>query len=190
MERRILVRLLVAASAFAGPRVDASGTDDAATRLKKAETELGRDVITAEDRARYSVDAARAALGLGRFEVAGRHAAKALEALQYSQRDWNYGNVVHRAHLVLGHVALSQGDTQRAVRELALAGQTPGSPQLRTFGPNMSLALALVLRGQKQAVVDYLSMCGKFWENQDRLAEWTCDIESGRVPNFGSNLRY
>jgi hypothetical protein len=76
------------------------------------------------------------------------------------------------------------------VRELALAGQTPGSPQLRTFGPNMSLALALVQRGQKQAVVDYLSMCGKFWENQDRLAEWTRDIESGRVPNFGSNLRY
>jgi hypothetical protein len=87
MERRILVRLLVAASTFAGPRVDASGTDDAVTRLKNAETELGRDVITAEDRARYSVDAARAALGLGRFEVAGKHAARALEALQYSQRD-------------------------------------------------------------------------------------------------------
>ncbi|HYN05252.1 MAG TPA: hypothetical protein VE359_22575 [Vicinamibacteria bacterium] len=69
------MRLLVAASTFAGPRVDASGTEDAVTRLKNAETELGRDVITAEDRARYSVDAARAALG--RFEVAGKHLASA-----------------------------------------------------------------------------------------------------------------
>ena len=99
-------------------------------------------------------------------------------------------DVAGRAHLVLGHVALSLGDTERAVSGLALAGQTPGSPQLKTFGPDMSLALALLERGQKQPVLDYLSMCGKFWEKQDGLAEWRRKIEAGRMPNFGPNLRY
>jgi lipopolysaccharide biosynthesis regulator YciM len=190
MLRRMAVCVMAAGSALPCTGVKASGADDPGVRLQRAETELARDVVTAADRARYSVEAARAALELERFDVASRHATNALDALQRMPRDWNYGNVVHRAHLVLGHVALSQGDTQRAVRELALAGQTPGSPQLKTFGPNMSLALALLERGQKQPVLEYLSMCGKFWEKQDRLAGWRREIEAGRVPDFGPNLRY
>jgi hypothetical protein len=170
--------------------VDASRKADPATRLREAEAELARGVITAEDRARYSTNAARAALELREDRAARQHALNALEALKYSQRDWNYGNVVHHAHMVLGHVALANDDTDGAVTELWLAGETPGSPQLDTFGPNMSLALALLERGKRKAVLDYLGRCGRFWTKHDLLAQWTKVIEAGGLPDFGPNLRY
>lgn len=186
---RSIVILSMTVMAGCAP-VDASRRTDPGTRLRNAEAELARDVITAEDRARHSTVAARAALELGDYRVARQHAVNALEALPYARHDWNYGNVIHHGHIVLGHVALASGKTEEAVAELLAAGETPGSPQLNTFGPNMSLALALLERGKRDPVLDYLAKCGKFWEKHDRLAQWTKTIESGGMPDFGANLRY
>jgi hypothetical protein len=53
----------------------------------------------------------------------------------------------------------------------------------------MELAKALIEAGERDAVLDYLEMAGKFWKPGARdLARWTADIKGGMTPEFG-NLR-
>ncbi len=78
-----------------------------------------------------------------------------------------------------------------AKTQLHAAGETPGSPQLNSFGPNMSLCADLLKRGETEAVLDYFAQCGKFWRmGKDRLDTWTKEAKSGKEPEFGANLVY
>jgi hypothetical protein len=102
------------------------------------------------------------------------------------------GADLHSAHLLLGHVRLRRGDVESAERHLLAAARLEGDPALRTFGPNMSLAQALVLHGRIDAVLDYLDLCS-FWKGRHAprsLVRWQDDITHGRVPDFGPNLVY
>ena len=45
------------------------------------------------------------------------------------------------------------------------AGATPGSPQLDSFGPNMTLAKELLEKGQPDVVLHYFALCKNFWED-------------------------
>lgn len=103
--------------------------------------------------------------------------------------DWNHGNAIHYANLVLGRVALRRGDTERAKTHLLRAGGTPGSPQLNDYGPDMTLARELLERGEAATVLRYLSLCSRFWRNERRncvLSDWTAAAKNGLVPDFGS----
>lgn len=102
--------------------------------------------------------------------------------------DWFYGNAVHRGNLVLGAVAFAKGDVDGAALFLVRAGRTPGSPQLNSFGPRMGLARDLLEAGQRDAVAEYLELCGRFWR-QETVDAWIRTIEAGGMPDFGSNLR-
>jgi hypothetical protein len=118
--------------------------------------------------------------------------ARELLALAEDYRtDWTYGNAVHHGHVVLGLAALVRGDRNLAASELLAAGRTPGSPQLRSFGPNMQLAAALLDLGIREPVLEYLELCRSFWElGHARLDQWTEEIRDGRVVQFGANLIY
>src|SRR5262249_2765955 len=102
---------------------------------------------------------------------------------------WNYGNAVHHGNLVLGLVALRKDKLEDADAFLLKAGETPGSPPLNSFGPNMYLAQELLKKGRKEAVIKYLNLCKKFW-NRPELSRWIDDVEAGKSPAFGANLRY
>jgi hypothetical protein len=107
------------------------------------------------------------------------------------KHDWNYGNAIHKGKLALGRVALASGDIETAKARLLDAGKTPGSPQLDSFGPNMALAQKLLKKGEKGVVLQYLDLCGKFWEgHQNTLDDWKKTIKDGGVPDFGANLVY
>lgn len=102
--------------------------------------------------------------------------------------DWNYGNAIHYANLVLGRIALRRGDTNLATLHLRRAGGTPGSPQIGDYGPDMTLARELLERGESDAVLRYFSLCSRFWRNENRncvLTEWFADVRRGRTPDFG-----
>ena len=106
---------------------------------------------------------------------------------------FSIGNAVHHAHLVLGKLALRQGDVASAREHLLAAGRTPGSPQLATFGPNMRLAQLLLERGQKDVVLEYLALCGHFWRigiEKGILDKWSATVQRGETPDFGANLIY
>lgn len=104
--------------------------------------------------------------------------------------EWNTGNAIHYGHLILGHVAIREGDVAEAKRRLLLAGRSPGSPQLNSFGPNMSLARDLLVAGERETVLDYLDLVDEFWELDDDLEVWRSVIEAGGVPDFGANRGY
>lgn len=125
----------------------------------------------------------------GNMQRASRLASELLEMAKRYTNDWNYGNAIHDGHVVLGSVALAEGDVQRARDELLEAGRTPGSPQLNSFGPNMQLSKELLAVGEVAAVREYLRSCRVFWKHGlPRLDEWENDIAAGRTPQFGRNL--
>jgi len=106
-------------------------------------------------------------------------------------RDWNYGNAIHFGNMVLGQVALRQGEVEKAEMYLLRSGETPGSPQLDTFGPNMSLAKELLEAKRLDAVLKYFELCSKFWEmSDDKLEVWAILAQNGKMPEFGANLVY
>lgn len=134
-------------------------------------------------------DLARTALHAGELQKAEKYAIELLDAAVEGIARWDYGNAVHHGNLVLGRVALRKDDIEKAEHYLLLAGKTPGSPQLNSFGPNMLLALELLKKGRSEAVIEYLKLCGKFWKRA-QTDRWIKAVKEGRTPNFGANLRY
>ncbi|MGZ6142277.1 MAG: hypothetical protein ACXWLM_03010 [Myxococcales bacterium] len=143
---------------------------------------LAMDAVGRLPGARYPrfitlADRSRRALRRGKTEQARRLARELLALAPHYESDWNTGNAIHPGHTILGEAALSAG--------------TSGSPQLNSFGPTMRLARALLRAGDRSAVLEYLALCGRFWElHEGNLLRWRSDVEANREPDFGPNLRY
>jgi hypothetical protein len=127
----------------------------------------------------------------GSLEKAELFANETLTIAERFKDDWNYGNAIHKGHLTLGRIALRRNDIEEAKKQLLLAGKTPGSPQLDSFGPNMVLAKELLDKGEKEIVLMYLELCEVFWDlHMEKLMIWEEDIVNNRSPSFGANLIY
>ena len=101
---------------------------------------------------RDSATAGWDALAAGDLSAAADVAASLLQkAAETSDEHWNDGNLLHQGHIMLGMVRLLEGDVAAAEAELRAAGQTPGSPQLNSFGPDLSLAWALLRLEREEA---------------------------------------
>jgi hypothetical protein len=144
-----------------------------------------------DERAVALEPACRAALECGEHQVARRHATELLAIADPARLGCGVGSAIHHAHLVLGGVALFEGDVTSAKHHLLEAGRTPGGPKLDSFGPNMQLAKDLIQHGERSAVVEYLDLCARFWESgRDKLVEWKTAIAADQMPKFGANLYY
>jgi TonB family protein len=130
---------------------------------------------------------AKAAVTAGALDKASLYANELLTSAHAG--DWNDGNATHDGNMVRGLVALRSGNLEQAAKDLIEAGKTSGSPQLNSFGPNMTLASELLEKGQRDAVLEYLTLCKKFWTlGVDRLDTWIDAIRTGGKPDFGANL--
>jgi hypothetical protein len=128
----------------------------------------------------------------GEMGTAAQMAESLLKEAENWKDNWNYGNAIQAGNIVLGRIALKKGETAKAKQFLFAAGRTPGSPQLNSFGPDMSLAKELLAKGEKEAVLEYFELCSKFWgkHHQKQLDEWSAAVKQGDVPEFGANLKY
>lgn len=127
----------------------------------------------------------------GATAKARRLGEELLEVAAGDRDYWDYGNAVHKANIVLGRVALREGNIDQAKYHLLQAGRTPGSPQLDSFGPNMTLAKELLEAGVREAVLKFFKLCGEFWRMDfGKLARWTAAVERGEIPDFGTQLLY
>ena len=127
---------------------------------------------------------AETALGAGQTEKARSYADT---MLSNDTNDWNLGNRIHHGHLTLGRIALAEGNLEEAKKRLLKAGETPGSPQLNSFGPKMDLAKALLERDEKEVVVRYFELCSEFWNHERamaKLAEWTELAKADKIPDL------
>lgn len=159
-------------------------------RLQRAMQKLSA-ATTPEERFYALNDAAKESFVVGEIDDAQKYAQELTALMPRFQGNWNYGNAVQDANLVLGRIAVHEGRIDDAKQYLLEAGKSPGSPQLDTFGPNMGLAKDLLEKGEREVVVEYFELCRKFWEMDDgRLDQWTKEVNDGKVPNFGANLVY
>jgi len=143
-----------------------------------------------KDRRYYALsDLEYFALQAGAYDKAADYAHELLSDAERKKEDWNYGNAIHNGHATLGLVALRSDDVATACQELLEAGKTPGSPQLNSFGPGMTLANELLKRGEREAVLDYFALCRKFWKlGGSQLDAWSDAVRKGETPVFGGNL--
>ena len=140
----------------------------------------------------YGLDeAADEAYEAGDLAKAELYASEVLQVAPQFKDDWNFGNALHKGNIILGRIALQRGDVSGAKQHLLAAGDTPGSPQLDSFGPNMTLAKELLEKGERETVLSYLQSCAKFWKmGGGQLQDWIATVKAGGVPDFGANLMY
>jgi tetratricopeptide (TPR) repeat protein len=136
-------------------------------------------------------DAAKESFNIGKIEDAKKYATELLQLSSQFRGDWNYGNAVQDGNLVLGRIAVREGRIEDAKGYLLAAGKSPGSPQLDSFGPNLSLAKDLLEKGQRDTVLNYFELCRKFWKmDYGKLNQWSREVKAGTIPDFGANLVY
>ncbi|MFF3226864.1 hypothetical protein ACFYV7_29000 [Nocardia suismassiliense] len=146
---------------------------------------------TTSDRFYLLPDLAKDSFTAGDIEAAREYAQELLAIAPGFRDNWNYGNAIHDANMVLGRIALCEGRVDDAKGHLLAAGNSPGSPQMDTFGPNMSLAKDLLERGERLVVLEYFELCRRFWEmHNGRLDRWSQLVVIGVVPDFGANSVY
>jgi len=145
---------------------------------------------------RYEVDEARRAwdaLAGGDLDEADT-LAQALIAKVVKKHPYHGSDDEHSALLIIGHVCLRRGDVDAAEHHLLAAARIDDpEPALCTFGPNMSLAQALLQRGRTDAVIEYFDLCSSFWKrlmSLGQLQRWRTDVREGRMPDFKANLVY
>jgi hypothetical protein len=173
-----------------GMKPGAAKTEASKRQIRIAGGEL--DAAKTEIERFYALNrAAKKAFKDGKKDEAGKLATELLKDAESRKKDWNYGNAIQDGNQVLGRIALANGDVEEAKKRLLASGESKGSPQMNSFGPNMQLAKELLEVKEKQVVLDYFDQCGKFWEmGKDKLSAWKKTVEQGDVPNFGANLLY
>lgn len=128
---------------------------------------------------------AAAALQTGEMSAARSVAEELLKLAPDYRKNWNYGNAIYTGNAILGQVALAEGDVEAARRYLLAAGDTPGSPQLNSFGPDLALAQALLDRGENETVLTFLEKISKFWSmDRGKLDVWMKAIRAGKKPRL------
>ena len=85
-------------------------------------------------------EAAKQSFNHGYLDDARRLANELLEVAQRNKNDWCFGNAIHDGNMILGRIALRHNRIDESKACLLEAANTPGSPQLDSFGPNMGLA--------------------------------------------------
>ncbi len=167
-----------------------SSSDFAQQEYKRAMHDL-QNARTPEQRF-YALDgAAKRSFETGKIEEARNFATELMALTPKYTNDWNYGNAVQDANLVLGRIAVRDGKIAEAKKFLAASGKSNGSPQMNSFGPNMSLALDLLLAGERDAVLEHFIRCREFWKfHPEKLDGWMQEVMAGKTPDFGANLIY
>ncbi|MBV8552110.1 MAG: hypothetical protein JOY54_12480 [Acidobacteriaceae bacterium] len=88
----------------------------------------------------------------------------------------------------LGRAAFLRKDYLAACDYLLKAADTPGrNAVLRSFGPDLWLARALLTAGYKDVVLIFQERCKAFWSIQ-RLDQWISILQSGGSPDFRMNI--
>ncbi len=91
----------------------------------------------------------------------------------------------HFAHIAVGHLALSRNDVVGAVFNLRQASGTGASFAAgELFGPDLTLADALLGLNEYEAVDEYLGVCRECWPHAEDVSAWIHAIRSGIRPSL------
>jgi len=168
----------------------ADGADSAIKKLLYQKALAGFERLLAADadkQQRFTnlTDVAISAYGAGYMDRADAVSREMLESAAKLEKNWNTGNAIYWANIVLGKIYLAKGDLDQSCTYLIRASETCGSPQLDTFGPEFELCESLANQGRIDASITYLSNCSKFWKSSSgQLRKWQKQLTNGIVPGF------
>lgn len=138
-----------------------------------------------EQRFTNLTDIAITACEAGYMDRAEEVSREMLESAAKLKNNWNTGNAIYWANIVLGKISLTNGDLDESCTYLIRASKTSGSPQLNSFGPEFELCQNLAKQGRIDAAITYLSNCSKFWKSSSgQLSKWRKQLKNGIVPSF------
>lgn len=183
----LVLAATLALPAHAAPKKAASKQATPAAATSEEEAARFREVC------RIMKDAAHVEIAANERKSVQAQAQEALKLAEKFKTSFNYGNAIHHANIALGRVDLANNNIKGAAEYLKRAGNSPGSPQLDAFGPNMMLAKELLAKGQKPAVLSYLDQAQKMWKSPDAaatIAEWKKFINAGKMPKFQGALQH
>lgn len=171
---------------------NANNSEQSLLRIAFQRKEESLLALTSQIERFYKLDeVATSAYIAGEFEKAAAYASELVEMAGQHPKNWNYSNAVHKGNILLGRLDLRAGDIDKAKEHLLAAGKVSGSPQLDSFGPNMSLAKDLLEQGESKVVLEYLDLVHSFWDmDYGKIDEWKEFINKGQIPDFGANLVY
>jgi len=129
--------------------------------------------------------AARTAFELKQFNLATAYARELIVLAPRFPEDWNYAPAVHAANIILGRNSLLQDDIESAKTYLLAAGNVPYSEILNHRGTDLKLANALLARGQRETVANYLLACTRIWpRGRQHLDRWLQQLNEGKIPSL------
>jgi TonB family protein len=129
----------------------------------------------------YALEALpKQALDAGELDKASSYAIELLQMAHGDTRDLDSGDAIYDGNMVLGLVVLRQGNVAEARRYLLESGKTPGSPVLGSFGPDLTLAQELLQKGERDTVLEFLTLCKGFWKmGAGRLDAMAAEVRKG-----------
>lgn len=108
---------------------------------------------------------------------------------------FGYQEATHTGNIILGRVALAEGDVPKAKEHLLIAirsllrGKSPSFYRI-----DFELARALLAKGEKDAVAEYVQLCISFREKEEdkalyvsdikALKSWLEQVKAGKTPSF------
>ena len=105
-------------------KLNATRGDQSEARLALAEMERA-DAMTPANERSLPTALAEMAFDAGDIPKARAYADQLLTLAKASPKSWDYGNAVHKGHLVLGRIAVREGRIVDAVGLLRASGETP-----------------------------------------------------------------
>jgi hypothetical protein len=103
----------------------------------------------------------------------------------------DYGAAIFKANMVLGTLALEDGDRRAAVRYMKAAASAPPSEELVYSASIVSWGLLkdLLVAGERESVVDFLERMARInVVRREHLKEWAAAIQGGQMPAFDRRL--
>jgi len=131
------------------------------------------------------------ALDAGALDKAGLYASSLLDTLGGVTKVGSgiYGDALFEAKTVLGQIALQNGDLVSARQDLldSVSGYPYSSRLSQPGGIRYDLASALLAKGAGDVVVQFLTQCGVFrQQDQKKYAVWIAAIKGGAMPELSN----
>ncbi len=113
----------------------------------------------------------------GKLDQAAEYARVMLSA---EPNAWFYNAFHHSGNIVLGRIALANGDVDEAKKRLINAATFPDVTDVYLEYPDVNLARELSDVGESEIALEYLEQLSTF-SNEPKLNTWIADLKSGEA---------
>ena len=151
--------------------------------------EKGAEMVTLpQQRSTILTNLAEAHFNNRQYDAAALDAEEVLKIVSANPNPrmaMGYGGSIHDANTILGRVALKRENPVEAKTRLLTAGRVDPSPMMSAMGPKFTLAQDLIQAGERDTVLEYITLCKNLWKNKDEVLDgWASTIRSGGSPEF------